>query len=72
MSGQREGERSELTESPSSSSMSERRSPPPDLNLRASTIAVWKTFTTLVPSAADTKKNGKLFFAANLKFFLVT
>jgi hypothetical protein len=30
------------------------------------------TFTMLVPSAADTKKNGRLCFAANLNSFLVT
>ena len=30
------------------------------------------TLTTLVPSAADTKKKGRLCFEANLKFFRVT
>lgn len=32
----------------------------------------WKILTTLVPSEADTKKNGSLRLAAKLKLFEVT
>ena len=46
--------------------------PPDSLNRLASKMALWNTFTTLVPSAADTKKNGRLCLDANLNSFLVT
>ena len=35
-------------------------------------IACWNTFTTFVPSDAETKKNGSLCFVGNAKLLSVT
>ncbi len=42
------------------------------LKRRPSSIASLKTLTTLVPSDAETKKNGSFFFAGKLNVFCVT
>lgn len=48
------------------------KSPPFRLNSSPAFMASSKAFTTLVPSAAETKKKGRSCCCANLKLFFVT